>query len=345
MSLKAVRLTENDELIIIDQTRLPTALEYIRLEDKKDLLDAILKLKVRGAPAIGIAAAYGIYMLALSYVEMTDREMEKTLLEDCADIIATRPTAVNLAVCVQRMEKIITDRHSSNRVSLLSLLRREASSIDTDEAAISQSIARHAIPLLHGVSGVLTHCNAGSLATSELGTALAPLYLAHEKGMSFTTYCDETRPLLQGARLTAFELSQAGLDTVLICDNMAASLMAEGKIDLIFVGADRVAANGDTANKIGTLSVAVNAKHFGIPFYVCAPSSTIDPNTKDGKKIVIEQRPGHEITDMWYEKPMAPAGIKTLNPSFDVTPAELITGIIDEHGLHQWPYDFSCYGQ
>ena len=189
---------------------------------------------------------------------------------------------------------------------------------------------------------MLTHCNAGALATSELGTALAPLYLALQRGLRFTVYCDETRPLLQGARLTAWEMQQAVADTVLLCDNMAASLMAAGRIDCIFVGADRIAANGDTANKIGTLGLAVLAQHFRIPFYVCAPSSTLDPQTADGSGIVIEQRAPEEVCELWYRQRMAPQQIAVYNPAFDVTPADLISAIITEQGILRPPFRFAA---
>jgi len=340
MTLKAVQLTGDGRLLILDQTLLPGRVEYLELTDKQSLIEAIRALRVRGAPAIGIAAAYGLYVLARSAPELDCGRLRRQLLADSAEIKAARPTAVNLAWALERMEKALQDAGPGNREILLKALQEEAAAIDREDAGISRAIARHGLPLIAEGCGVLTHCNAGGLATSELGTALAPLYLAHQLGRRFTVYCDETRPLLQGARLTAFELLHAGIDTVLICDNTAASLMAAGKISLVLVGADRIAANGDIANKIGTLSLAVNARYFGIPFYAAAPGSTIDPDTASGRDIVIEQRPGTEITTLWYERPMAPAGVKTLNPAFDVTPAALISGIIDERGLHLPPYNF-----
>ncbi len=338
--LKAVRLDPEEQLVILDQTLLPGQVAYLVLGDKQSLIEAISALRVRGAPAIGIAAAYGLFMLAKAYPEQDLPALRRRLLADSREIKGARPTAVNLAWALERLEQAAADPALCRREDWLAALKAEAQAIDWEDAAISRSIARHGLELIKPGSGVLTHCNAGGLATSELGTALAPLYLAHEAGCAFTVYCDETRPLLQGARLTAFELQAAGMDPVLICDNMAAALMAAGKIDLVIVGADRIARNGDTANKIGTLSLAVNAHYFQIPFYVAAPDSTIDLSARSGADIVIEQRPGSEITSLWYSRPMAPAGVRTLNPAFDVTPAELISGIIDQRGLHLPPYNF-----
>jgi methylthioribose-1-phosphate isomerase len=223
----------------------------------------------------------------------------------------------------------------------LEALKEESLRIHREDTAACRAIGEHALPLLKPNMGVLTHCNAGRLATSKYGTATAAIYLAHEKGYGLKVYCDETRPLLQGARLTAFELFHAGVDTTLICDDMASALMAEGLIDIVFVGCDRVAANGDTANKIGTLSLAVNAAYHGVPFYVCGPSSTIDLSCKTGADIPIEERPSGEITSMWFENPVAPLGVKTRNPAFDVTDARLISGIVTEHGIATPPYERS----
>lgn len=331
--LHAVQLTDKDELIIIDQTLLPGELRFCAVTTLAEMIDAIKKLKVRGAPAIGIFAAYSVYLLAKRYSGMARTDMLTALIADIDKLRASRPTAVNLAWALTRMEETLRLSAAKTPAEMLPALRREAVAIDMEDAAISAAIADIGSELIRDGMGLLTHCNAGWLATSRLGTALAPMYRAHQQGKSFRVYCDETRPLLQGARLTSYELSAGGIDTTLICDNMAASLMAAGKIDMVFVGTDRVAANGDIANKIGTLSVAVNAAHFGIPFYVCAPSSTIDLGTAEGKDIIIEQRDMSEITEMWYNKPMVPKGIKVYNPAFDVTPYELITGIITEKGF------------
>lgn len=330
---KAVRLTDDDRLLILDQTLLPQTVAERELTDCQSLIEAIRSLRVRGAPAIGIAAAYGTYILA-----KTDADPAR-LLAQIEQIEQARPTAVNLSWALRRMRQVI---ESTDATALLPALRAEAVAIDREDAAISQAIAESGFSLLRDGMGVLTHCNAGALATSELGTALAPLYLALQRGLRFTVYCDETRPLLQGARLTAWEMQQAGADTVLLCDNMAASLMAAGRIDCIFVGADRIAANGDTANKIGTLGLAVLAQHFRIPFYVCAPSSTLDPQTADGSGIVIEQRAPEEVCELWYRQRMAPQQIAVYNPAFDVTPADLISGIITEQGILRPPFRFAA---
>lgn len=330
---KAVRLTDDDRLLILDQTLLPQTVAERELTDCQSLIGAIRSLRVRGAPAIGIAAAYGTYILA-----KTDADPARLLVQ-IEQIEQARPTAVNLSWALRRMRQVI---ESTDVTALLPALRAEAVAIDREDAAISQAIAESGFSLLRDGMGVLTHCNAGALATSELGTALAPLYLALQRGLRFTVYCDETRPLLQGARLTAWEMQQAGADTVLLCDNMAASLMAAGRIDCIFVGADRIAANGDTANKIGTLGLAVLAQHFRIPFYVCAPSSTLDPQTADGSGIVIEQRAPEEVCELWYRQRMAPQQIAVYNPAFDVTPADLISAIITEQGILRPPFRFAA---
>lgn len=330
---KAVRLTDDDRLLILDQTLLPQTVAERELTDCQSLIEAIRSLRVRGAPAIGIAAAYGTYILA-----KTDADPARLLVQ-IEQIEQARPTAVNLSWALRRMRQVI---ESTDATALLPALRAEAVAIDREDAAISQAIAESGFSLLRDGMGVLTHCNAGALATSELGTALAPLYLALQRGLRFTVYCDETRPLLQGARLTAWEMQQAGADTVLLCDNMAASLMAAGRIDCIFVGADRIAANGDTANKIGTLGLAVLAQHFRIPFYVCAPSSTLDPQTADGGGIVIEQRAPEEVCELWYRQRMAPQQIAVYNPAFDVTPADLISAIITEQGILRPPFRFAA---
>ena len=334
--MKAVQLDDQERLLIIDQTRLPSELVFIELDDKGSLVDAITRLKVRGAPAIGIAAAYGVYVLARSYRDLPQPVFLSSLYADIDQLRQARPTAVNLAWALGRMEQTLKRCQQQEIATILVALKAEATAIDNEDAAISHAIAAAGAPLIKDGMGILTHCNAGWLATSELGTALAPLYLAHQQGKTFRVYCDETRPLLQGARLTAYELMAAGIDTTLICDNMAASLMAAGKIDLIFVGADRVAANGDVANKIGTFSVAVNAAHFGIPFYVCAPSSTLDAATTNGEEIIIEQRAAEEVTEYWYRQRMAPQQVQVYNPAFDVTPHELISGLITEQGIRRF---------
>lgn len=306
-------------LTVLDQTLLPGTERYVELRSSAEVADAIARLVVRGAPLIGIAAAMGLSVAVANGEDF--KEAKKT-------IRASRPTAVNLSWALERME-----READGQWSAVSKLREEALRIKEEDAATCRRIGQFGSSLIKEGMGVLTHCNAGHLATGHYGTALAPIYTADEEGKHFRVYADETRPLLQGARLTAYELTKCGIDTTLICDNMAASLMAAGKIDIVFVGCDRVAANGDTANKIGTLGVAVMAKHFGIPFYVCGPQSTFDSRCATGADIVIEQRAGEEITTMHYAQRMAPAEVKTINPAFDVTPHELITGYITENGI------------
>lgn len=334
--LRTVSLDEQDRLIIIDQTKLPGELAFLELRDKSGLIDAIARLKVRGAPAIGIAAAYGVYVLARRYSGLARVEFLEALRADIGQLRHVRPTAVNLAWALARMEETLRQHEHQTPQQILPWLRREAQAIFDEDAAICRAIAAHGAPLIEDGMGVLTHCNAGWLAASELGTALAPIYAAQQQGKKFRVYCDETRPLLQGARLTAYELMAAQVETILLCDNMAASLMAAGRVDIIFVGADRVAANGDVANKIGTLSLAINAAHFGVPFYVCAPSSTLDQATPTGEQIKIEQRDPREITEMWYTERMAPAGVGVYNAAFDVTPRALISGLITEAGIKRY---------
>ena len=347
---------ENNTLSLIDQTLLPGTVAVIELDDLEDIREAIYKLKVRGAPAIGVAAAIGLYVVCRKYVQGRRDASDHVSMEKFLEyfgkskerLISARPTAVNLSWALNRMESnCLRDMGDSAgeaddiRVdAILKKMRNEALAIRDEDIETCRRIGENGLTLIKKGSGILTHCNAGQLATVRYGTATAPMYLAHERGYGLRIYCDETRPLLQGARLTAFELSEAGMDVTLQCDNMAASLMKSGVIDAVFVGADRIAKNGDAANKIGTLGVATIAKAYGIPFYVCAPTSTIDPGTPDGDHIVIEQRPGEEVSDMWYERPMAPEGVNIYNPAFDVTDHELITAIITEKGIFREPFSF-----
>ena len=328
----------NNELILLDQTLLPNEENYIRLKDKESIWDAIYKLKVRGAPAIGIAAAFGIFV-CVSDSNATDFDGFYKEFSGIKSFLASaRPTAVNLFWALDRMEKCLLYNKEKSINEIKKALLDEAVSIKEEDERVCKDIGEHALSLLKPYMGILTHCNAGTIATSKYGTALAPVYLGQERGYGFRVFADETRPLLQGARLTTWELRKAGVDVTLICDNMASMVMKNGWVDAVFVGCDRVAANGDAANKIGTSGVAILAKHYEIPFYVCAPLSTIDLNTKTGKDIIIEERPGEEIYKAWYIKPMAPQGIKTYNPAFDVTEAELITAIITEKGVLYPPY-------
>jgi methylthioribose-1-phosphate isomerase len=338
--IPTVRLDDADDAaVIIDQTLLPAVVRELRLRTPEDFHDAILRLAVRGAPAIGIAAAYGIYLAVKHEDEADPAAFRRAFLAHHAYLNSSRPTAVNLSWALDRMLSVLDANENAPVDELKRLLLLESQSIAREDAEMCEAIGRNALTLLKPGMGVLTHCNAGRLATGGIGTATAGIYLAEKEGYGLRVYCDETRPLLQGARLTAYELAASGADTTLICDNMASFIMSEGRIDIVFTGCDRVAANGDSANKIGTLSVAVNARHYGIPFYICAPSSTIDLACPSGKYIPIEERPAEEVTSMWYEKQMAPDGIKVRNPAFDVTPAELITGIVTEKGIVTAPYE------
>ena len=333
---------ELDAIEIINQTLLPRKIETILLKTAEEIWNAIYLLQVRGAPAIGVSAGFGLYILMKHSEAESYEEFMKELQEKSDYLNSSRPTAVNLSWALKRMkahvEKCYEAAGSFDRDALIKEMREESERIKAEDIEVCRKIGEYGLTLIKDGDGILTHCNAGQLATCKYGTATAPMYLAHEKGMNIKVFCDETRPLLQGARLTAFELFSAGIDTTLLCDNMSASLMKSGQINAIFVGCDRVAANGDAANKIGTSVVATVAKRYGIPFYVCAPSSTIDTNTKVGDDINIEQRKSEEVTDMWYKEKMAPEGVKVYNPAFDVTDNELITGIITEYGILRAPY-------
>lgn len=332
---------ENGALVIIDQTQLPGKIELLSLTNIEDVWEAIYLLKVRGAPAIGVSAAMGVY-LAVKDLDTND------IMEFCAafqrarDYLATsRPTAVNLFWALDRMAAVVEEYMSGNVEEVKEMLRQEALRIRDEDIEVCRRIGENALTLVKPGDGLLTHCNAGKLAAVKYGTATAPMYLGQEKGYGFRIFVDETRPLLQGARLTAFELQEAGMDVTLICDNMSGSVMKKGWVDAIFVGCDRVAANGDAANKIGTSVVAAVAKYYGIPLYVCAPTSTIDMSLQTGEAIPIEERSAEEVTEMWYENRMAPKGVKVYNPCFDVTDHELIAGIVTEYGVARPPYEES----
>lgn len=328
---------KSNALVIIDQTLLPGEVRMLSLTDRDTIFEAIRSLRVRGAPAIGAAAAVGLAVLAVRRAPASLEALRAGVREDSAFLASARPTAVNLFWALSRMEKAL-ERGFGSVEEALEALRSEAESIISEDVETCRRIGENGLSLLRDGMGVLTHCNAGKLATVKYGTATAPMYLALERGMKLRIYADETRPLLQGARLTAYELSAAGADITLQCDNMAASAMAEGLIDIVITGADRIAANGDAANKIGTLGLAVLAKHYGIPFYIAAPFSTIDLATADGSGISIEQRDGSEVTELWYSRRMAPEGVKVRNPAFDVTDHSLITGIITERGVARPDY-------
>ena len=337
-----VNLDEDKQaLVIIDQTKLPNRIEILSLTSQEDIWDAIYLLKVRGAPAIGVAAAIGIY-LAAREIRADDFDGFYAGFCKASDYLnSSRPTAVNLSWALRRMKDVVLSHKNSSLPEIVEALHQEALKIRQEDIDVCKAIGRYGLSLVKPGDGLLTHCNAGQLATVRYGTATAPMYLGHEEGYGFRIYCDETRPLLQGARLTSFELKSAGMDVTVLCDNMSASLMREGKVNAVFVGCDRVAANGDAANKIGTSMVALAAKRYGIPFYVCAPTSTIDMETKTGADIIIEQRKPEEVTKMWYKEPMVAEGIKAYNPAFDVTDQDLITGIVTEFGIAYPPYDQS----
>ncbi|MCH7958485.1 MAG: S-methyl-5-thioribose-1-phosphate isomerase [Candidatus Hydrogenedentes bacterium] len=324
-------------LLIIDQTLLPHRLHYISLDSAKSVWDAIKELKVRGAPAIGVCAAYGV-LVALREKRPTAREGVLQAVNDTVAYLKTsRPTAVNLFWALDRMARAAESLPSdADFDSCFAILEQEAGDICREDKELGKSIGRHGACLLRDGDGVLTHCNAGGLATAGYGTALAVMFRAHEEGRDFQVFVDETRPLLQGARLTTWELMQADIDVTLICDNMAAWLMSQGKVQVVIVGADRIAANGDTANKIGTYGLALLAQAHSIPFYIAAPSSTFDFELSGGHRIPIEMRESREVTN-GFDSRTAPDGVQVLNPAFDVTPARLITGIVTEHGIIRAP--------
>lgn len=328
-------------VMLIDQTLLPNEVVVLELGKAEDLYEAIFELRVRGAPAIGICAAYAMYVLSKqmpmnSYAEFV-AAFEKT--KDYLN--SSRPTAVNLSWAVNRMHDVVRANSGKAPSEIVSLLGVESKAIQAEDIAMCKAISQHGLTLIKEGDGVLTHCNAGPLATSLYGTALGPLFLAHEKGMNIKVFADETRPLLQGARLTSYELDKAGIDVTLICDNMASIVMKNGWINACFVGCDRIAANGDAANKIGTSGVAILAKHYGIPFYVLGPTSTIDMTCQTGDDIEIELRNEAEIREKYYTKPMAPSTVKCYNPAFDVTDNGLIAGIVTEKGICRAPYSES----
>ena len=322
-------------LSLIDQTLLPSETTSIACQTVDTVWEAIKVLRVRGAPAIGIAAAFGCVIGARTPAAAASTADCFKQLKQAGDHLRTsRPTAVNLFWAIDRMERVAVLALELSPDAFLDRLLAEANAIADEDRHMCRSIGRHGASVIQAGEGILTHCNAGGLATADYGTALACIFSAHEQGIPLQVFVDETRPLLQGARLTAWELQQRGIPATLICDNMAAQVMREGRIQRVIVGADRIAANGDAANKIGTYGVAVLARAHNIPFYVAAPSSTFDLSIPDGSHIPIELRDPKDITH-GFGRVTAPAGIAVYNPAFDVTPAELITAIITEHGLIQ----------
>lgn len=317
---------------IIDQTLLPGSLERISLSDPEAVYDAIKRLAVRGAPAIGCAAALGLAACAQRFGSVDRAGFLDRLDKTAGYLESSRPTAVNLAWALHRCCSRVRENGSDSVAELLRVLLNEALEILDEDIAMCDAIGRNGLTLIRDGMGILTHCNAGALATGGCGTALAPIYAAQNAGLNIRVFSDETRPLLQGARLTAWELSHSGVDVTTICDSMAAQVMREGRVDLVIVGADRVAANGDAANKIGTYQLAITAAYHHVPFYIAIPYSTIDRTIPDGSAIPIEQRHESEITT-FNGKRISPQKIKVYNPAFDVTPASLITGYITEQGV------------
>ena len=329
-----------DAVRIIDQRLLPG--EYIErdLRTLDEVSEAIATLAVRGAPAIGVAAAIGLVTSLLPFINEDPRLLRERTKAHASMLAGVRPTAVNLPWAMARMSALVPSQHAASGPQLLDALRREATAILNEDRAMCDAIGAHGLAFVPDGARILTHCNAGALATSGIGTALAPVYVAHAAGRGVHVFANETRPLLQGSRLTAWELARAGIACTILTDGMAAALMRAGEVDVVLVGADRVAANGDTANKIGTYAVAVAAHHHNVPFYVCAPWSTIDHATPNGDAIVIEQRDPDEVRRM-HGAAVAPLDAVVRNPAFDITPAALITGVITDKGVFRAPYLFT----
>ncbi|POR05401.1 methylthioribose-1-phosphate isomerase [Alkalispirochaeta sphaeroplastigenens] len=331
-------ITWRDErLFFLDQTLLPGEVKIEEQRSVEQVWDAIKQLKVRGAPAIGVAGAYGLVVAMRGKISLDRGDFIQELEKQAEYLDSSRPTAVNLHWALTRVVDTLKASNARSGDELFNLLKQTAEGIHAEDVELCRSIGEHGVSLIREGMGVLTHCNAGRLATSDYGTATAPMYLAHERGIGFRVYSDESRPLLQGSRLTAWELQQAGVDVTTITDNMAAFVMQQGLVDMVIVGTDRVAANGDVANKIGTLGVAIMAQYFRIPVYVACPASTVDLSTATGAQIVIEEREAEEVTHFGLRR-TAPEGIQVRNPAFDITPHELITGIITDRGIITPPF-------
>ncbi len=328
---------KDGELFLLDQTRLPANSVIEKQETVEQVWDSIRELKVRGAPAIGVAAAYGLCVAVKNATDQSLQDYIKFMDSQAEYLDSSRPTAVNLRWAVRRMSQHAKSANVSTAAELYKVMVAEAQKIHKEDKELCYGMGVTGASLITEGMGVLTHCNAGALATSELGTATAPMYVAQSQGVNFRVYADETRPLLQGARLTCWELQKSGIDVTLITDSTAAHLMSEGLINLVLVGTDRVAANGDVANKIGTLGLAILAKYYEIPFYVACPSSTIDMNTEAGEGIPIEERGAQEVTTFGVCA-TAPDGVKVRNPAFDVTPNKLVAGLITETKIVRAPF-------
>jgi methylthioribose-1-phosphate isomerase len=339
MSFRTIEWRDN-KVIMIDQTRLPAEEIYNEYSDFQGVAEAIRGMIIRGAPAIGVAAAMGVALGARDIITDTHESFFRQLDNVCDILARTRPTAVNLFWGIERMKRVAAANRDKDLNSIRAILKAEAISIENEDLQICKALGRHGAALIRDGATVLTHCNAGGLATAGYGTALGVIRAAHESGKNIRVVADETRPWLQGARLTAWELMKDNIPVTLITDNMAGWLMRKGEIDCVVVGADRIAANGDTANKIGTYSVAVLAKENHIPFYVAAPVSTLDLTLKNGDEIPIEERPAHEVSHL-HGIPVAPEGVTVRNPAFDVTPAKYIAAIITERGFVRGNYEKS----
>jgi len=329
---------ENNALVIIDQKQLPLKQEILYLRTPEEIHTAIRSLQVRGAPAIGVAAAIGLYITA-NAIETNDYDIFCHEFQKIKEYFSTaRPTAVNLFWALDRMEKVVTKNCMQPVPQIKKLLKQEAEEIRAEDIRVCRAIGEYGSALIRDGDSILTYCNAGQLATVKYGTALAPVYIGKEKGYKNRVFACETRPLLQGIRLTAYELLAHGIAVTVLCDNMASQVMQQKKVQAVFVGCDHMAANGDCCNKIGTSGLAVLAKYYDIPFYVCVPASTINLHIKSGDEVVIEQRDPQEVTEMWYCSPMAPPRADVYNPAFDCTPAELVSAIITEYGIIYPPY-------
>ncbi len=328
---------KDGDVYIIDQTKLPLEKKFLKISTKEEMWDAIKMLKVRGAPAIGIAAAFGVYLGVRDFIGKNREDFVRTMNAVSSYIESSRPTAVNLFWAVTRIKKAASDHPELGPEKLKDVILHEAIEMIDEDNRVCRAIGEHGAALIEDGFSILTHCNAGGLATAMYGTALSPIYRAKELGLRIHVYVDETRPLLQGSRITAWELVEADVPATLITDNMAAFVMYQRRVNMVIVGADRIAANGDTANKIGTLGVAVCAREFEIPFYIAAPLSTIDMHTPSGAEIPIEQRNPDEIRK-GFGKQTAPSDVQVYNPAFDVTPARYIAGIITEKGIIRPPY-------
>ncbi len=329
-------------VIILDQTKLPSQELYIELSSIDQIVEAIVKLRVRGAPALGVVASLGI-SLVISKKDFSNVEQLIVCFNDYYQkLIESRPTAVNLKNGLDRVKEALNSsvERGLDLNGIKCELINEAIQIKNEDIEANIKMAEHGLSLIKHNYRILTYCNAGHLAVSRFGTALSPIYLGHKKGYNIHVFSCETRPLLQGSRLTMYELNRAGVSCSLICDNMVSYMMQSGEIDCVIVGCDRVAKNGDVANKIGTSMVAILAKYYNIPFYVIGPSSTLDHFADCGKDIIVEQRAKEEVTDLFFKESVAPKGVDVKNPAFDITSAELITAIITENGVYKYPYNF-----